>query len=100
MHGAVLLDERDDVLRPAILWNDGRSRRECAELEARVPDLRERCGNLCMPGFTAPKLLWVARHEPDADRHERLGEKWRRYRRLYDDTRPLNRDATDAGEPQ
>ncbi|PWG62798.1 xylulokinase [Sediminicurvatus halobius] len=64
MHGAVLLDDRAAVLRPAILWNDGRSARECGELERRVPDLRRRTGNLCMPGFTAPKLLWVARHEP------------------------------------
>ncbi len=65
MHGAVLLDERDRVLRPAILWNDGRSAAQCAELEARAPDSRTITGNLAMPGFTAPKLLWVAEHEPD-----------------------------------
>jgi xylulokinase len=64
MHGAVLLDEADRVLRPAILWNDGRSGDECAELERRVPRLHAIAGNLAMPGFTAPKLLWVARHEP------------------------------------
>jgi xylulokinase len=52
-------------LRPAILWNDGRSFAECAELERRVPDFRHRAGNLAMPGFTAPKALWVAAHEPD-----------------------------------
>ena len=65
MHGAVLLDGADKVLRPAILWNDGRSFAECAELERRVPDFRRRAGNIAMPGFTAPKLLWVAGHEPD-----------------------------------
>ncbi|CAN5634575.1 xylulokinase [soil metagenome] len=64
MHGATCLDARGDVLRPAILWNDGRAHAECAELEARVPDSRRIAGNLMMPGFTAPKLLWLARHEP------------------------------------
>ena len=64
MHGATLLGAGDEVLRPAILWNDGRSHEECAELERRVPTSREITGNLMMPGFTAPKLLWVARHEP------------------------------------
>jgi len=64
MHGAVLLDARDRVLRPAILWNDGRSVAECAELERRAPDSRRITGNLAMPGFTAPKLLWVRAHEP------------------------------------
>jgi xylulokinase len=63
MHGATLLDAADRVLRPAILWNDGRSDRECAELE-RVPGFRAITGNLAMPGFTAPKLLWVRHHEP------------------------------------
>jgi xylulokinase len=65
MHGAVLLDGADKVLRPAILWNDGRSFAECAELERRVPDFHRRAGNIAMPGFTAPKLLWVAEHEPE-----------------------------------
>ncbi len=64
MHGATLLGVDDRPLRPAILWNDGRSFAECAELEATVPDLRMVTGNLAMPGFTAPKLLWVRRHEP------------------------------------
>ena len=64
MHGAVLLDAEDKPLRPAILWNDGRSAAECEELERRCPRLREIAGNIAMPGFTAPKLLWVARHEP------------------------------------
>jgi xylulokinase len=64
MHGAVLLDAAGAVLRPAILWNDVRSAAECAELEAAVPDLRQVTGNIAMPGFTAPKLLWVRKHEP------------------------------------
>jgi xylulokinase len=65
MHGATLLDEHDRVLRPAILWNDGRSLAECGELERRAPAARDITGNLAMPGFTAPKLIWVARHEPE-----------------------------------
>lgn len=64
MHGAVLLDDSDAILRPAILWNDGRSHAECAELTAAAPRLHAIAGNLAMPGFTAPKLLWVRRHEP------------------------------------
>ncbi|WOI53479.1 xylulokinase [Parvularcula sp. LCG005] len=65
MHGATLLDANDKPLRPAILWNDGRSAAECAELEKIEPRSREITGNLAMPGFTAPKLLWVRNHEPD-----------------------------------
>lgn len=65
MHGATLLDSQQKVLRPAILWNDGRCSEECGLLEAAVPESREITGNLMMPGFTAPKLLWVQRHEPD-----------------------------------
>jgi xylulokinase len=65
MHGATLLDAADRVLRPAILWNDGRSAPACAELERRAPDVQSITGNLVMPGFTAPKLLWVAEHEPE-----------------------------------
>jgi xylulokinase len=65
MHGATLLGADDRPLRPAILWNDGRSDAECAALEAAVPDLHAITGNLAMPGFTAPKLKWVAAHERD-----------------------------------
>jgi xylulokinase len=65
MHGAVLLDAADKVLRPAILWNDGRSFEQCAELERALPDFRRRAGNIAMPGFTAPKLMWVAKHEAE-----------------------------------
>ena len=68
MHGATLLDAADKPLRPAILWNDGRSFAECAELKRRVPDVEKITGNLVMPGFTAPKMLWVAAHEPDIAR--------------------------------
>ena len=68
MHGAVLLDEAGRPLRPAILWNDGRSFREAEELGARHPDLSRAMGVIPMPGFTAPKLVWLARHEPDAFR--------------------------------
>jgi xylulokinase len=64
MHGAVLLDARGQVLRPAILWNDGRSAAQCTELELREPRARDITGNLAMPGFTAPKLMWVREHEP------------------------------------
>ena len=65
MHGATLLDDGGHSLRPAILWNDGRSAAQCETLERAVPKTREITGNLAMPGFTAPKLLWVREHEPE-----------------------------------
>jgi xylulokinase len=65
MHGATLLGENDDVLRPCILWNDGRSAAECLEMEAALPALRGIAGNIAMPGFTAPKIAWVRKHEPE-----------------------------------
>jgi xylulokinase len=83
MHGATLLDGAGAVLRPAILWNDGRSGAECAELHRRLPDLTARAGNIAMPGFTAPKLLWVQRHEPEiftATRTVLLPKDYVRYR--------------------
>lgn len=64
MHGATLLDSAGEVLRPCMLWNDGRSALECQEFEDVWPASREVTGNLAMPGFTAPKLLWVRKHEP------------------------------------
>jgi xylulokinase len=66
MHGLVLLDAADRVLRPAILWNDQRTAAECAEIEELIGlgRLVELTGNRALPGFTAPKLLWVRRHEP------------------------------------
>jgi xylulokinase len=65
MHGAVLLDRTGKVLRPAILWNDGRSHAQCLQLEQRVDRLGLIAGVPAMPGFTAPKLLWIAQHEPE-----------------------------------
>jgi xylulokinase len=67
MHGAVLLDAANDPLRPAILWNDQRTAAECDEVRERVGARRliEITGNDALTGFTAPKLLWVRRHEPD-----------------------------------
>ncbi|HSC73867.1 MAG TPA: xylulokinase [Gaiellaceae bacterium] len=67
MHGLVVLDDRDRVLRPAILWNDQRTEAECAEIEEGVGLRRliQLTGNRALTGFTAPKLLWLRRHEPD-----------------------------------
>src|SRR5581483_2805313 len=62
MHGATLLDAADKPLRPCILWNDVRSADEAAELD-RDPKFRKITGNIVFPGFTAPKLVWVERHE-------------------------------------
>ena len=63
MHGATLLDASDEVLRPCILWNDTRSAEEAADLDA-DPMFRRITGNIVFPGFTAPKLDWVRKHEP------------------------------------
>lgn len=67
MHGSVLLDHQGEVVRPAILWNDQRTEAECIEIRRRVgaDRLIEITGNDALTGFTAPKLLWVQRHEPD-----------------------------------
>ena len=67
MHGLVLLDADDRVLRPAILWNDQRTAAECEEIERTIglQRLIELTGNRALTGFTAPKLLWVRRHEPE-----------------------------------
>jgi xylulokinase len=67
MHGLVALDASDAVIRPAILWNDGRTAAECAEIEERVgfDRLVELTGNRALTGFTAPKLLWLRTHEPE-----------------------------------
>ncbi len=67
MHGAVLLDDGDRPLRPAILWNDQRTAAECDEIRRRVGPRRliEITGNDALTGFTAPKLVWVRNHEPD-----------------------------------
>jgi xylulokinase len=72
MHGLVALDADGRVLRPAILWNDQRTAAECREIEDRVglDRLLELTGNRALPGFTAPKLLWLRTHEPEA--YERI----------------------------
>ena len=68
MHGLVVLDDAGRVIRPAILWNDQRTARECAEIEDRVglERLLALTGNRALTGFTAPKLLWLRHHEPEA----------------------------------
>jgi xylulokinase len=67
MHGLVVFDDQERVLRPAILWNDQRTAAECAEIEERIglERLIELTGNRALTGFTAPKLLWLRRHEPE-----------------------------------
>ncbi len=65
MHGATCLDAHDKVIRPAILWNDGRSANECAAMMIDMPNLPDISGNLAMPGFTAPKLIWMRENESD-----------------------------------
>jgi xylulokinase len=67
MHGLVALDASERVLRPAILWNDQRTGEECREIEERIglERLIAATGNRALTGFTAPKLLWLRKHEPD-----------------------------------
>ena len=67
MHGLVLLDEADRVLRPAILWNDQRTAAECDAIRAALGPERliAITGNDALTGFTAPKLVWVRDHEPE-----------------------------------
>lgn len=65
MHGAVCLDKKGEILYPAILWDDGRSYKECNYLNKHHKDFEQLGGNLVMPGFTAPKLLWLKRNKPD-----------------------------------
>ncbi len=65
MHGATLVNAEGAAIRPAILWNDGRSLAECQRLEEALPSLGEITGNRAMPGFTAPKLLWLRDNEPE-----------------------------------
>ena len=85
MHGLVMLDETGAVLRPAILWNDQRTAAQCDEIRARIG--RERLialtGNDALPGFTAPKILWVREEEPEVYarvRHILLPKDYVRYR--------------------
>jgi len=65
MHGAVLLGADNQVLRPAILWNDSRASAECLAMESEVSRLESVVGSQVMPGLTAPKLRWLAAHEPE-----------------------------------
>lgn len=67
MHGLVILDDRDQVIRPAILWNDGRTDEECRYLNGEIgkDTLSSYTANIAFTGFTAPKLLWLKKHEPD-----------------------------------
>lgn len=64
MHGATLLDKNDNVLRPCILWNDTRSAEEASYLDSKTI-FRNLTGNIVFPGFTAPKLAWVRKNEPN-----------------------------------
>jgi len=64
MHGATLLDKNDNVLRPCILWNDTRSAKEASYLDSKTI-FRNLTGNIVFPGFTAPKLAWLSKHEPN-----------------------------------
>ena len=67
MHGLVILDEKDQVIRPAILWNDGRTTEECDYLNNVIgkDKLSEYTANISFTGFTAPKILWVKKNEPE-----------------------------------
>lgn len=67
MHGLVVLDENDEVIRPAILWNDGRTTEECRYLNEEIGQakLSEYTANIAFTGFTAPKILWMKKHEPE-----------------------------------
>ena len=67
MHGLVILDENDNVLRPAILWNDGRTQAECDYLNNEIgrEKISAYTANMALTGFTAPKLLWVKKNEPE-----------------------------------
>lgn len=67
MHGLVVLDENDDIIRPAILWNDGRTTAECDYLNLDIgrDKISEYSANIAFAGFTAPKILWLKNNEPD-----------------------------------
>ena len=85
MHGLVLLDERGQVLRPAILWNDQRTQAQCDEIHRRIGRAKfiQITGNVALTGFTAPKILWVQENEPEVyakARHVLLPKDYIRYR--------------------
>ena len=86
-HGATLLDKNGRVLRPCILWNDARAFEECREILARLPNATDISGNVPLAGFTAPKLMWVKKHEPkifDAVDKVLLPKDYIRYRMTGD----------------
>ena len=97
MHGSVFLDDHDEVLRPALLWNDQRTAKQCDSILQKVggPDrMLEMVGNLPLTGYTVPKVLWFREHEP---------ELWRRCKRLllpkdYIRLKLTGDHATDAGD--
>ena len=85
MHGLVLLDEAGSVLRPAILWNDQRTKSQCDAIHKRIGKEKfiQITGNVALPGFTAPKILWVKENEPDVyakAKHVLLPKDYIRYR--------------------
>lgn len=85
MHGLVLLDEMGVVLRPAILWNDQRTQKQCDEIHARIGKEKfiQITGNVALTGFTAPKILWVQENEPGVFakvKHVLLPKDYIRYR--------------------
>jgi xylulokinase len=85
MHGLVLLNDAGDILRPAILWNDQRTQSQCNEIHARIGKERfiQITGNVALPGFTAPKILWVKENEPDVyaeGKHILLPKDYIRYK--------------------
>ena len=97
MHGAVFLDAHDRVIRPAMLWNDGRTAAQCAEITERVGEARllQIAGNPALTGFQAPKVLWLREHEPEAYgrmAHLLLPKDYIRYRLTGD----LASDVSDA----
>ncbi|WP_035102365.1 xylulokinase [Aneurinibacillus terranovensis] len=97
MHSAVLLSESGEVVRKAILWNDQRTNEECEEIKERIgmDDLMSITCNTVMPGFTAPKLLWIRKHEPEIYAriaHVLMPKDYIRYRL----TDVLAADVTDA----
>ncbi len=63
MHGSTLIDNNHKVIRPCILWNDTRSVEQCIQMEKKYKNLREESGNIAMPGFTSPKILWIKENE-------------------------------------
>ena len=63
MHGSTLIDKNHKVIRPCILWNDTRSVEQCIQMEKKYKSLREESGNIAMPGFTSPKILWIKENE-------------------------------------